>query len=223
MSFDKLLSELQSLETETETMSKALPADDGKDDKEIQAAAADGGGADGDDDKDDEGADPGAGDPQDPAGKDDVPPFGKSFTVKDADGNDVEAVDGTELVKSLMDQVGELKAQAEATEGQMAKALEQTLGIVKSQGDLIKSLSDQVKKLSGEGRGRKTVLAIAEKPAPGATMAKSEPAPLTGGELMAKALDAHKAGKLTAFEVSNLEIAVQSGVKPRADILAKLQ
>lgn len=221
MSFEKLLAELDGLATESETMRKALPADDGKDDEEIRAAAGEGGDADGDEDDeaDKEGEGEGEGDA---AGEGEGSPFGKSMTLVDEHGETVEAVDGTELVKSLMADVAGLQEKFGAHEGQLSKALESTLGLVKSQGELIKSLSKQVEKLGSAGRGRQAVLTVAEKNAAG-VMAKSQPAAMSGTEVLAKALDAQRAGKLTALDVSRLENALNAGMAPQAEILSRIQ
>lgn len=219
MSFDKLLAELDGLATEAETMRKALPADDGKDDEAIQAAAGEGGAGDGEGEPAGEGE--GEGD-ENEEGKDTAPPFGKSMTLLDAEGKQVEAVDGTELVKSLMDQVSALQATVGAQEGVVLKSLESTLSLVKSQGELIKSLGDQVKKLGAAGRGRQAVLSVAEKPSAG-VMAKSAPAGMSGQEVLAKALQAQRVGKITGLEVSRLENAINAGIAPQADILSRIQ
>jgi hypothetical protein len=220
MSFDKLLAELDGLATEAETMRKALPADDGKDDEAIQAAAGEGGA--GDDEGQPAGEGEGESDEND-AGEDTAPPFGKSMALTDADGNPVEAIDGTELVKSLMGEVAALKAGMGAQEGVVLKSLESTLTLVKSQGELIKSLSDQVKKLGSAGRGRQAVLSVAEKPQGSGQLAKSAPAGMTGREVLAKALDAQRAGKITGLEVSRLENAINAGIAPQAEILSRIQ
>lgn len=216
MSFEKLLSELQDMQTEHETMSKALPADDGNGDEKIQAAAEGGGAVDEEKHEEpdgDEGAGAGKGDNDgDEGGK----PMAKSFTLKLEDGTEVEAQDGTELVKSLT-------ARLEATETSMTKALETAVGLIKGQGDLIKSLTEKVKQLSGEGRGRKAVVSVVEKPAPGAaTMAKSEPQGLTGEQFMAKALDAQKAGRLTSIDVSMAEACLNRGEAIPASIIQRV-
>ena len=203
MSFDKLLSELGVLGAEQETMSKALPAEDGKDDEKIQAAAAEGGDMDANKEPGEgEGAN---GDP------DASETLGKSLgTVTLEDGTQAEAVDGTELVKSLIAQVDELKTGAKATESQMVKALEQTTSLIKSQGEMIKSLTETVKKLSSEGRGRKAVLAINEKPAPGSELAKSEPSGMTGSEFFAKSEAAFAAGKISGKELTTIDVALRT-------------
>lgn len=209
--FDELLAELTLAAEEQSTLAKAMPADDGEDDEAIAAAAGEGEG---------EEANPedgeGAGDDGEEAGEGDDKPMAKSMTV---DGEEYEVVDAEQLIKSLHDLTGRV----DAHEGVLAKALETTLGTIKAQGEMIKSLNAKVEKLAGQGRGRKTVLAISEKPEPGATLAKShqQEAPKPG-EILAKALSAQQAGKITAHDVSRCEIALQSGVAMPADVLARI-
>lgn len=201
--FDELLAQLQAQADEQETLAKSLPAEDGEDDEAIQAAAGEGAeGAEGDEEQ--EADDEGEGEP-----------LGKSMTAV-VDGEEVEAIDATDLIKSL---IGRLDSQ----ESVMAKALQTTLSTIQSQGEMIKSMAARLDKLASQGRGRKTVVSVAEKPNAGEqVLTKSEPAPLPG-EIMAKALSAQQAGKLTASEVARCELSFQSGVPYPADVLAKLQ
>ncbi len=229
MSFEKLLSDLDELQS----LQKSATADELKegegaadsDDTEIAAAAADGGGEAAEAAAEGEGdahAEPDADDMGGPSdGDEDNEPMGKSFRFTLDDGQEVEAVDGTELVKSLM-------ARFDTTEESMTKALGATVDLIKSQGDLIKSqgeaiasLQSEVKRLTSEGRGRKTVVSVAEKPAAG-TMAKSEPAGISGDEFMAKALSAQKAGRITALEVSKAEGYLLKGLAVPADIVNRV-
>lgn len=204
--FEKLLAELNATADQSSTLAKALPADDGEDDKAIQAAAADG--ADADDNPEDAEGSEGGGD----EGKE---PMAKSMTI---DGEEVQVLDGEEFLKSLSDLGGRLTTH----EQMLVKALEATNGALKQQNELIKSLTDQVNSLSNQGRGRKTVLAVHEKKDPVTTLAKSEPQGMTGGEIMAKALSLQSAGKLTGLEVSRVENHLNAGLGVPADVLAKL-
>lgn len=200
--FEQLLAELNATADEQSTLAKALPQDDGADDKAIQAAAAEG------EEQDDEGAEPAEG--EEGAGEEKMT---KSMTI---DGEAVEVIDGEQMLKSL----GELGGRLTATEETLAKALATTLSITKTQGDMIKSLNDRLEKLAGQGKGRKTVISVVERPA--TTLAKSEPAQIQPGEIMAKALSAQKAGKLTGIDVARCESALNSGAAVPADVLAKL-
>lgn len=207
--FEKLLGEIASLATEQETMTKALPADDGADEEKIQAAAAEGG-SDGDEDDAGGAADGDA----DDAGK--GKPMAKSFKLTLEDGTEIEAQDGAEMVKSLQERV-------EKNEETMAKALGSAVELIKGQASLIKSLSEKVAKLAGEGRGRKTVVSIVEKPAPGAsTMAKSEPVGLTPDQFFAKALSAQKEGRITGTEIAVAEACLNRGEQIPASIIQRV-
>lgn len=249
MSFEKLLGELDELQK----LNKSAPADDETngegvgegdgDDAGIAAAAADGeaAGADvdagaGDDagaDADegaaghaepdgDEGAGAGAGD------GDGDETMGKSFRFTLENGEEVEAVDGTEMVKSLIARFDAFGADAVQKEESMTKALGVAVDLIKSQGDLIKSqgeaigsLQNEVKRLASEGRGRKTVVSVAEKPAAG-TMAKSEPAGVSGDEFMAKCLAAQAAGRITGLDVAKAEGFLLKGLAVPADIVKRV-
>lgn len=208
--FDKLLAELKSQSDEQATLAKSLPAEDGKDDEAIQAAAAEADADNNPEDNADEDVDaPAAKD------KDKGEIVAKSMSAV-VDGEEIEVVDATEILKSL---TGRL----DATEQVLAKALESTLGTIKSQGDMIKSLNARVAKLAGEGKGRKTVLTVVEKPAVGDTMAKSESAQegMTTQQFMAKAHAAFSAGKLSGQELTTADVAIRSGAQIPAGIIAK--
>lgn len=204
--FDSLLQELDGME---EDLQKSMPADgedgaDGDDDK--IAAAAEDGNADADGDGEDDVNTDGDDDGDDNDGDDGR--MAKSFTLKLDDGSEVEAVDGTELVKALM-------ARVETNEGQMTKALQSAVNLIKSQGDLIKSLQGQVAKLGDSGRGRKTLLTVTEKK-PVSELRKSEGSEgdegMTANEFMAKALSAQAAGRITGSDVAVAESYLNRGL-----------
>lgn len=192
--FNELLKSLEAAADETETMAKAIPSDEAADDENIEDAA------DGDE-----------ANPEDADDADEAAPMAKSMTTI-VDGEEVEAIDATEILKSLGDRV-------DANSSVLAKALDTTLKALSSQNALIKSLSDKVEKLSGQGRGRKTVVTVHERQ--GSTMAKSEPEVVQPGQILAKALSAQAAGRLTASDVSKVETALNIGASVPADIAAK--
>lgn len=215
--FEELLAELEATAEEQDTLAKALPQDDGADDEAIQAAAAENADDDSADESDEPADDAGEvddGGEADDSGNEDEPTLTKSMVI---DGEDVEIIDGEQLMKSL----SELGDRLNASEQTLAKALESTLGTIKNQGAMIKSLNERLDKLAGQGRGRKAVVSVVEKPTP---LAKSQeqdaPQP---GQLMAKALDAQRSGKLTGLDVARCESALNSGGSFPADVLAKLQ
>ncbi|TXH43130.1 MAG: hypothetical protein E6Q97_34575 [Desulfurellales bacterium] len=216
------MSQYEKLLEELETMAKAMPGDEGADDDKIQAAAAAANpDADGDGENDVTGDDlnpEGLGDEGEGEGDgDDEETMGKSFALKLEDGTELEAIDGTELVKSLM-------ARVESNEGTVMKALGTAVDLLGKQGNMIKSLQDEVKKLAGEGRGRKTVVSVSEKPVAGATMAKSQGAAdgLSANEFMAKALAAQASGRLTGLDVARAESALNKGLPVPQDVVNRV-
>lgn len=216
------MSQYEKLLEELETMAKAMPGDDGADDDKVQAAAAAANpDADGDGENDVTGDDlnpEGLGDEGEGEGDgDDEETMGKSFALKLEDGTELEAIDGTELVKSLM-------ARVESNEGTVMKALGTAVDLLGKQGNMIKSLQDEVKKLAGEGRGRKTVVSVSEKPVAGATMAKSQGAAdgLSANEFMAKALAAQASGRLTGLDVARAESALNKGLPVPQDVVNRV-
>lgn len=206
--FDKLMGELNQLAADQGELAKALPADDGKDEDKIQAAAAEGGlggGEEGGEGAAAGEAGEGGADAED--GKGDGAPMAKSFQLTLEDGTVIEAQDGTEMVKALAEDLNQ-------TKGTMAKALGEAVTLIKGQNDMIKSLTDRVAKLSGEGRGRKAVLSVVEKPAPAAaTMAKSQQAEGVTPEIFfAKALDAQKANRISGTDIAVAESCLNRGI-----------
>lgn len=200
--FAELLAQLAAQQEEQETLAKALPAEGGEDDEAIQAAAAEGDDAGNENDDDD-------GDDETPA-----QPLTKSMTAI-VDGEEVEAVDATDLLKSLDGRLGDV-------ETTLAKGLQVAMGTIKAQGDLIKSLNDQINKLAGQGKGRKSVITVSEKPAAGeSTLAKSEPQGMTNQEFLLKANAAFAAGKLSGQELTTADVAIRMGQQVPAQIIAK--
>lgn len=149
-------------------------------------------------------------------GKPAMKEFGKSFEFTDAAGNKQQAVDATDLVKSLMER-------QEATDDTLTKALTTMTGTLQKQGELIKSMAAQIKDLSSQGRGRKTVLAINEKPDAG-TLAKSEGASdgVTAEQFFAKAHAAFDAGKLTGRELTVIDVCKRSNQPIEQSLIQKV-
>lgn len=197
--FAGLIDDLKAVDTDTTTMAKAVEekgaAVEGadKDDAAIAAAAADA-----DKDKDD--------DDKDAEGK----PMAKSFQITLEDGTVVEAVDGADMIKSLMDRV-------EKNEGETAAVLEAAVSTIKTQGDLIKSLLGRFDDLAGQSRPRKAVLSVVEKPAAVADdLAKSQGqgSTITSEQLMAKAMDARAQGRISGNDIAVAEQMINVGKAP---------
>jgi hypothetical protein len=207
--FEALLKELGDVATESDTMAKAIPAEpevnpeddeDGADDAAIAAAAEAGGAA------------PAAAAP----GDDDKPAFGKSFEFVDAAGAKHEAVDATDLVKSLIDRL-------DSSDDVLAKALTSMAGSLKAQGDLIKSLTSQVQTLSSQGRGRKAMLTVSEKPAVGDTLAKSQAEQgVTPEQFFAKANTAFDAGKISGKELNVISVCLRGNHPIEPSLIQKI-
>ena len=209
--FDELLAKLNAAQEEQTTLAKALPAADGKDDKTIQTAAADGVAGD-KKNPEDELEDPEA-EPDDKGenGK----PLAKSLNVE---GEEFEVVDAEALIKSLSD----LTTRADVSEGVLAKGLSAVIGLVKGQTDLIKSMQSQITKLSGQGAGRKTMLSVIDRPGVGEPLAKSQAEPaFTRADVMAKANAAFDAGKINGYELTTLDVSMREGAPLDKAVLAK--
>lgn len=208
------MSQYEKLLEELETMAKAMPGDDAADDEKIAAAAAEG-----NPDADGDGENDVTGEHAEPDGDEgeDGETMGKSFSLKLEDGTELDAIDGTELVKSLMGRV-------EKNEEAVMKSLGLAIDLLGKQGDMIKSLQAEVKKLAGEGRGRKAVVSVSEKPAAGTTMAKSQGADegMSANEFMAKALSAQAAGRLTGLDVARAESALNKGLPVPQDVVNRV-
>ncbi len=192
--FEALLKELGEVAADADTLAKAIPA------AAPPAMAAAGVNPEDDDDDDEDGDD--AAIESAAAADGDKPTFGKSFEFVDDAGAKHEAVDATEMLKSLLTRV-------DTVDEVLAKALTSMAGSLKAQGELIKSLSGQVQSLSGQGRGRKAVLSVVEKPAIG-EMTKSQPdAGITPDQFFAKANAAFDAGKISGKDLNVVSVCLR--------------
>lgn len=180
---------------EIDMLAKAEPADTAADDAAIQAAAGEGEGE-GEEKK-----------PEDEGGE---PPLKKSFSLKLEDGSVVEAVDGAELIKALT-------VRLESTEGTLAKSLDANTKLF----GLVKSLTEDVAALKSAGKGRKSVLAVVEKPAPTTEeLRKSqEPEGMNSDQFMAKAMSLMASGTLLSSDIALAEQYINMGQTPPAHIV----
>lgn len=152
--------------------------------------------------------------------------MGKSMTVFDANGNPVQAVDGAELIKSLLVRMETTETQLKGT-GELAKALQQTVTLMGQQAELIKSLQERVNVLSGEGRGRKSAVVIPSmKPDANSQMAKAmgngQQEGIPAQEFMAKALMAQEQGLITGHDVMRAESHLNRGMDVPSDIVRRV-
>lgn len=204
--FDKLLGELTAAQSDTDNLAKSLTAtgaDEGQEEAAAAAAAATAAAT---------AAAAGAGEGQ---------PMVKSLKVKLADGSEVEAFDGAEMLKSL-------ETRIETGEQKTSEVVTQLVSLVKSQGALIKSMGDQVLALRGEGRGRKTVLAITEKAPAGGALAKGGDAAHaddgvpTVEEFLAKSEAAWKSGAISGKEFTTIDVACRSQTELDQSLIKKV-
>jgi hypothetical protein len=147
--------------------------------------------------------------------------LGEVFEVQGKDGEIFDAVDGTQLVKSLIKTVQEQGLEIKAQEKAINKVTDVMLTLTGSQETLVKSLQAELAALKKAGSGRKSVLTISEKP-DATTLTKSEPAGMEQEEFMAKAMAAQKEGKVMASEISIAENALFHGLAVPERIVKKV-
>lgn len=215
MSFDKLLEDLDALQTLQK--SEAATADD----KKIAAAA----------DEALEGEPPGVppdDDDEEMVAEDDTDAMraqagesmGKSFRVQLESGEEIDAVDGTALVKSLMERVDQQETTAQDQAQTLAKALGVAVDLLTEQGKSIALLKSEVARLGSEGRGRKAVVSVNDKPADMHKPPAQEG--VSSEEFMSKALIAQAAGRITGLQVSIAEGSLLKGMAVPAEIINKV-
>jgi hypothetical protein len=209
--FDALLAEIGAQSNETETLAKAIKGDDAA----IAAAAAEGDEGPEGETKEEKAARMAA------AAEGGEKPVMKALKVTDAAGVETDGVDATEFLKALQEGQATLEANS-------AAGLAAVLGLVKSQGELIKSLHEQVSQLGQSGRGRRSVLAIAEKPGPTEDLAKAltdekKPTGMPREEFFSKALDAAKSGAISYHDVNHSETLVNGGGVPLPQVIKAVQ
>lgn len=191
------------------TIDAAAAADGGADAGAAAGAAdaADAGAADAADGA--AGADDGAG----AAGDGDADDLGKSFSFKLDDGNVIEAIDGTALIKAVIER-------QERNEADVTNALGMTVNLIKSLQTQVGSLQEQISKLASSGAGRKAVLSVSERPS---VMRKSvDDDAITPNQFMAKAMHALAEGRITSADVSRAEAHLNRGLQVPAEIVARV-
>lgn len=228
--FSALLTDIDGvLADEETTLAKAMApdADDAADDAKIKAAADgdadDDGDADGDDATDDYDHDEPDGDEDGGMGDGDgdEPPLTKAFDVTLPDGTEAQAIDGDALIKSFTGQMRALRAEHRQALTQLATAVSRSTKLIKSLREQNQRLVSQVSALGQAGRGRKSALNVHEKTLVGTDpLAKAEG--ISPATLMAKALSAQKAGRLTGTQVAELDAYVARGIPVPETLLARL-
>lgn len=188
------MSEFQALLDELDTLRKASKQDD----EDIRSAA--------DGDADDDGMPDDKDIEEDYEDEDEdeesKPVIKKAFRVTTADGEEIDAIDGTELIKSLSDEIASERQQT-------VKAITGAVDLIKSLKTEIGALRDQVQKIAKAPAGRKSVLNVHEKQD---VMEKAMPEQRQASQqILAKALKAQRDGRLHGGQVAEIESYLNRG------------
>lgn len=207
--FAELLSQLNAEQEAQETLAKALPQQDSQDDKNIQAAAEEGEGEDESIEGEGEGAEEGEGENT----------MTKSLTLASGE----EAIDATEILEDLQKSFAEHDEVLSKAMPQVLQLMQGQSKMIQQQGELIKSMQTRIEALAGQGRGRKTVVTVMEKPAAGETqLTKSEPDGLTPQEFMLKANTAFDKGIISGIQLTTLDVCLREGKQIDPALIAKI-
>jgi hypothetical protein len=208
MSYEKLLDDLEALQ-------KSYAAEDA-DDQRIQAAEAEGS-------EEKEELDENGKPQKKPVKKEemesegDANPFAKSFVGKTEDGEDFEAIDGTELIKSLNNRIDVLQTNADNEKVDLSKSMDVLVGIIKRQGTLIKSLQESYVALANSGGGRKSVTS----PSAG-LLQKSLYGQVSNEEFMLKANAAFECGRITGKDLTVCDVSLRNNFEIDSAIKTKI-
>ena len=218
--FDALIGDIDALlgaeETALLAKAKRPDKDDAEDDRRIKDAADGDADDDGepdyedalDDDDDDE-------DEGEPDG-DEAPRLKKSFDVILPDGQAAEAYDGASLIAAFRNELAASRAET----AQLAEHLARTAKLVKSLRAEDAALAQQVRTLAKGGAGRRSVLHVHERPIVGDSMAKADSVP--PAEILGKALDAQRSGKITGTEVAEIDASIAARQPVREALLKRI-
>lgn len=142
--------------------------------------------------------------------------FSKAMEVTLPSGERVEAYDGTLLVKALGNQVAESREAMQSSLDKVQQALVKTTKLLKSLVGDNEALRSQVEILAASGRGRRSSLSIHDKPA----ASIQAPAVQSRKEILAKALVAQQAGKISGYDVATAEETLNKGLELPARFLS---
>lgn len=141
----------------------------------------------------------------------------KSFSFTLEDGTVVEAEDGADLVKSLIERFDTQAKTHEAEKVDLMKALGSLSTLVKAQGEALA-------RLSGQGRGRMSTVAMPADAGAGAGAGApvAGKGPEAAQELMAKAHAALAAGRINGVQVAMADGYLGKGMALPADLLNRI-
>lgn len=187
--YDRLMAELDTI------LAKAQPIGD-EDDARIAEAAGD--------EPTDTLEDPDADPAMDEEGEGED--FMKSFAVTLENGEQVEAYDATAMLKSMH---GVARRQAE-TLSELRGRLAGADKVMAKQAELLKALTGRVNEQAG------LIKALREQPGGRRTVTSAPPSaaakPAARGEILAKALDAQRAGRIGSMDVAAIEARLNNGL-----------
>lgn len=206
--FAELLLQLNAEQEAQDTLAKALQQQDSQDDAKIQAAAGEGEGE-GEGEESIEGAGEGEGEES----------MTKSLTLE----NGEEAIDATELLKSMQADLAEHDEVLSKAMPQVLQLMQGQSKMIQQQGDLIKSMQGRIDELAGQGRGRKTVVTVTEKVNAGEQlMTKSQPDGITPQEFMLKANTAFDKGVINGMQLTTIDVCLREGKGIDPALIAKI-
>ena len=145
----------------------------------------------------------------------------ETYEIKGKDGEVYEAIDGTELFKSIQEKVSSQDEVIGRQDSLIQKVSDVLVTQFAKQDLLIKSMQNEISALKKSGTGRKSMLSIVEKPGLD-TFKKSEPEGMGKEEFMMKALDAQKIGKVSGFDIARAEMALNTGLAVPEQIVRKV-
>lgn len=161
-------------------------------------------------------------------GKEGKEHMAKSFSIQTEDGQTLEVMDASEMLKSFGARLDESTATMQSLFSSVVGVMQSQDKLVKSltdklegaattiteQGTLIKSLQEEVTKLGSAPGGRKAVLTVAERTTAPATdiMAKAGmPEGVTVDDFFAKASNLQLEGKITGVDIAYAETCLNHG------------
>lgn len=240
MNFDELTKAISA----TNVLAKALAAPVGSADKTIKAAAAEGaaaGGAASTTEEEEDETNGGGGVTNGQVGDGTPTPLAKSFKLLLEDGTEVDAEDGTALIKALSTQLTAETSARAADNDQFMKAFGSTIELVTSltagltaareetaaakneiatlKGSF-ETLQKSLSTLAGKGRGRVSTLSIIDKPNGDGTRPVN--VEYTANEILAKATAALSANRITGTEATKVMTALNMGLMPEKEMVDRI-
>ncbi|ELK5289381.1 hypothetical protein Q6670_004049 [Salmonella enterica] len=209
--FEELMATLNSIdaEAEAETLTKALPQEDGEDDKKIQAAADD---AEGDDKDEKDDKEEGEGEDLEKCD------LKKSFTNEEGE----ELIDATEILEGLQKSFADQESVLLKALPQMAGLLQSQSKQLKEQGDLIKSMQETLASFGTRGAGRKSTVTVLAKSHAATQNEPAKAEPVSAADVMLKANQLFDQKLMTGIQLTKLDVALRNGFAPDAEVLALL-